>query len=117
VYTKSARLSCRFATQRLTDAILATGRLRDRSVLDMGSGDDVFTIRFWDRAQPKSMVGLDPAGHAIAVANTNKANRRVQFLIGDAHQLPFPDNSFDLALLQGILHHDDNPPNIIREAF
>jgi ubiquinone/menaquinone biosynthesis C-methylase UbiE len=117
VYTKSPRLSCRLATQRLTDAILATGRLRDRSVLDIGCGDGFFTIRFWDKAQPKSMVGLDPAGHAIAIANTNKENRPVQFLVGDAHHLPFPDDSFDLALLQGILHHDNNPQNIIREAF
>ena len=116
-YTKSLRLSCRLATQRLTDAILATGCLPGRSVLDIGCGDGFFTIRFWDLAQPRSMVGLDPAGHAIAVANTNKGNRPVPFLIGDAHQLPFPDDSFDLALLQGILHHDDNPEDVIREAF
>jgi len=93
-YTKSGRLSCRLATQRLTDAILATGRLRDRSVLDIGCGDGFFTIRFWDKAQPKSMVGLDPAGHAIAVANTNKKNRPVQLLVGDAHQLPLSDHWF-----------------------
>ena len=117
LYTKSPRLSCRLATQRLTDAILDTGRLRNRSVLDIGCGDGFFTIRFWDLAQPRSMVGLDPAGHAITVANTNKGNRPVQFLVGDAHQLPFPDDSFDLALLQGVLHHDDNPQNIIRQAF
>ena len=117
LYTKSFRLSCRLATQRHTDAILATGRLHGRSVLDIGCGDGFFTIRFWDLAQPRSMVGLDPASHAIAVANTNKGNRSVPFLIGDAHQLLFPDDSFDLALLQGILHHDDNPQNTIREAF
>jgi len=119
LYTKNLQLSCRLATQRFTDAILATGRLRERSVLDIGCGDGFFTIRFWDLAHPalKSMVGIDPAGHAIAVANANKGNRPVQFLIGDAHQLPFPDDSFDLALLQGILHHDDNPQNIIGEAF
>ena len=117
LYTKNLRLSCRLATQRLTDVILATGRLHRRSVLDIGCGDGFFTIRFWDLAQPRSMVGLDPAVHAIAVANANKGNRPVRFLIGDAHHLPFPDDSFDLALLQGILHHDDNPQNIISEAF
>ncbi len=116
-YTKSGRLSCRLATQRSMDAILATERLRNRSVVDIGCGDGFYTIRFWDKAQPKSMIGLDPAGHAIAVANTNKGNRPVQFLVGDAHQLPFPDNSFDVALVQSILHHDDDPKNVIREAF
>jgi SAM-dependent methyltransferase len=116
-YTTSVRLSCRLATQRSTDAILATASLRNRSVVDVGCGDGFYTIRFWDRAQPKSIVGLDPAGHAIAVANTNKETRPVQFLVGDAHQLPFPNNSFDVALVQSILHHDDNPKDVIREAF
>jgi SAM-dependent methyltransferase len=117
LYTKSPRLSCRLATQRSTDAILATGCLRNQSVVDVGCGDGFYTIRFWDRAQPKSMVGVDPAGHAIAVANSNKGNRPMQFLVANAHQLPFPDNSFDLALVQSILHHDDNPRSVIREAF
>jgi ubiquinone/menaquinone biosynthesis C-methylase UbiE len=116
-YTKSVRLSCRLATQRSMDAILATASLCNRSVVDIGCGDGFYTIRFWDRAQPKSMVGLDPASHAIAVANTNKENRPVQFLVGDAHKLPFPTNSFDVALVQSILHHDDNPKDVIREAF
>jgi SAM-dependent methyltransferase len=117
VYTKSLQLSCRLATQRSTDVILATGCLRNRSIVDIGCGDGFYTTRFWDLAQPKSMVGVDPAAHAIAVANTNKGNRPVKFLIGDAHQLPFPDSSFDLALVQSILHHDDNPQSVIREAF
>src|SRR6476646_4667006 len=76
-YTQSARLSCRLATQRSTDAILATERLCARSVVDVGCGDGFYTIRFWDRAQPKSMVGIDAAGHAIEVANTSKENRPV----------------------------------------
>jgi ubiquinone/menaquinone biosynthesis C-methylase UbiE len=116
-YTNSARLSCRLATQRSLDAILATASLSNRSVVDIGCGDGFYTIRFWDRAQPKSIVGLDPASRAIAVANTSKENRPVQFLVGDAHQLPFPNDSFDVALVQSILHHDDNPKDVIREAF
>jgi ubiquinone/menaquinone biosynthesis C-methylase UbiE len=116
-YTNSVRLSCRLATQRSFDAILATSSLGNRSVVDVGCGDGFYTIRFWDTAQPKSMVGLDPASHAITLANTNKENRPVKFLVGDAHQLPFSDNSFDVALVQSILHHDDNPKDVIREAF
>ena len=106
-YTKSDRLSCRLATQRSVEAILATASLCNRSVVDIGCGDGFYTIRFWDRAQPKSIVGLDPASHAVAVANKNKENRPVQFLVGDAHQLPFPNDSFDVALVQSVLHHDD----------
>src|SRR6266478_1269682 len=90
LYTKSVRLSCRLATQRSTDAILATGCLLGRSIVDLGCGDGFYTIRFCDFGHPKSIVGVDPAGQAIAVANANKENRPLQFLIGDAHHLPFP---------------------------
>ena len=37
--------------------------------------------------------------------------------MGDVHHLPFPDDAFDVALLQSILHHDDDPRDMIREAF
>ncbi len=30
---------------------------------------------------------------------------------------PFADNSLDLAFMQGLLHQDDDPQDIIREAF
>jgi SAM-dependent methyltransferase len=31
--------------------------------------------------------------------------------------LAFPNDSFDIALIQSVLHHDDDPRGIIREAF
>jgi ubiquinone/menaquinone biosynthesis C-methylase UbiE len=117
LYTKNERLSCHLATQRSTDAILATGELAGRSILDMGCGDGFYSIRFWDLAKPKSFTGIDSAESAIAVANVNKGARAIQFAPGDAHRVPFEDDSFDLALIQSILHHDDHPQDIIREAF
>lgn len=34
----------------------------------------------------------------------------------DGKKLPFADNSFDCVLIVDILHHDENPENIIQEA-
>ena len=53
----------------------------------------------------------------IAVANKNKGNREVVFQVEDAHHLPFANDQFEVALVQSILHHDDNPKEVIREAF
>lgn len=116
-YTTNTRLSSRLATQRSTDVILQTSVFAGRSVLDMGCGDGFYTLRFWDRGAPRSMVGVDGAEQAIAIANANKADRPITFEVGDAHHLPYPDNSFDVALVQSILHHDDRPFDMIREAF
>src|SRR6266699_3730052 len=45
LYTKNLRLNCRLATQHSTDAILATERLCNRSVVGVGCGDGFYTIR------------------------------------------------------------------------
>lgn len=117
LYTTNTRLSSQLATHRSMDIILQTGCFAGRSVLDMGCGDAFYTIHFWDRGKPRAMIGIDAAHHAIQVANANKKDRPIRFLVADAHRLPYPDNSFDLVLVQSILHHDDNPLGIIREAF
>ena len=117
LYTATSRLSSRMATQRSTEAILGCNRFAGRSVLDVGCGDGFYSNRFWDVTQAKSWVGIDPAEHAIQVANTNKQERPIRFEVGDAHRLAYPDDSFDLVLVQSILHHDEEPQQTLREAF
>ncbi|MEJ7813116.1 MAG: class I SAM-dependent methyltransferase [Gemmatimonadaceae bacterium] len=117
VYTTSTRISTRLATQRTTDIILETGLLEGSSVLDMGCGDGFYTLRFWDRGRPRAMVGVDGASGAIAVAEANKGTRPITFAVGDAHHLAYEPDSFDVVLVQSILHHDDDPRDMIREAF
>ena len=115
LYTTNASLSSQLATQRTTDIIQL--QLTGRSVLDIGCGDGFYIIRFFDRGSPRKITGIDASQEAIRIASINKQGRPIQFVVGDARRLPFPDNSFDLALIQSILHHSDSPLDIVREAF
>jgi SAM-dependent methyltransferase len=117
VYTSSERLSCRLATQRSFEVILSAGQMAGRSVLDMGCGDGFYTVRFWDHVQMRALTAADAAPAAVQVACERAGNRPIRFQVADAHALPFASNSFDLALVQSILHHDDSPADLIREAF
>jgi SAM-dependent methyltransferase len=117
VYTLAERLSCRLATGRSLEVILETGQLTGRSVLDVGCGDGFYTIGYWDRGRPGALTGVDGAAAAVRVAREKRESRPIRFEVADVHELPFPDNSFDLALIQSTLHHDDDPAGIIREAF
>lgn len=117
LYTSVDRMSARMATQRTTDIILEANRFAGRSVLDLGCGDGYYTLKWWDQGKPRELVGVDAAAKAIELADKKKGDRPIRFQVGDAHHLPFPDNSFDLVLIQSILHHDDDPGDIIREAF
>lgn len=99
------------------DIILETDCFENRAVLDMGCGDGYFTIHFWDTGKPRSLDGVDAAEQAIISANKKKETRPINFRVGNAHHLPYADNSFDLVLIQSILHHDNDPQDMIREAF
>jgi SAM-dependent methyltransferase len=117
LYTATDRLSSTMATERSTRAIVECGQFQGRSVLDVGCGDGFYTIRFWESGKPREMIGLDAAAEAVRVANRNRGDRPITFNVGDSHALPYPDNRFDLVLVQSILHHDDKPTETIREAF
>ena len=116
-YTDNSRLSSRMAAQTTRELVMRAGKLAGQSVLDIGCGDGYYTIGYWDAVGPASMVGIDAAESAVDVANVNRGERPIRFHSGDAHQLPYPDNSFDIALLQSILHHDNDPGRTVREAF
>jgi SAM-dependent methyltransferase len=117
VYALDDSLSKRLVTERWLELMLGLSDLRGRSVTDIGCGDGTFTVRYWDRLEPKMMSALDPALRAL-VAGTGKAEGRpIHFVAGDGHHLPYPDDSFDVAILQAILHHDTDPEATLREAF
>jgi len=117
LYTKDAPLSAQLATQRTTDIILQSTNFAGCSVLDLGCGDGFYTIRFFDHGSPRMITGVDKSRNALEVAKMNVQNRFLQFVVSDATKLPFPDDTFDIALIQSILHHSDNPLEIIREGF
>jgi ubiquinone/menaquinone biosynthesis C-methylase UbiE len=117
LYTHTDRLSCRLATSRSTDIILGTGEFHGRSILDVACGDAFYTIRFFDLGSPARLVAADAAVSGVAVGARHSQKRPIRFLAADAHRLPFADNSFDMVLVQSVLHHDDNPLDMIKEAF
>lgn len=116
-YTTGERLSSRMATQRSMDAVTGTAEFAGHLVLDLGCGDGFYTARIWDIGRPRGMVALDAAEAAVRVAARNLGKRPVRFLAADGHRLPFRDDTFDVVLLQSILHHDDTPEDMVKEAL
>lgn len=117
VYTFGKKLSGCLATQRTAKIILAKNPFLGKSVLDIGCGDGFFSRLFYDRGKPAKWTGIDKLAGPIKLAQKTKKNRVINYIVGDAHKLPWPDNYFNLALIQSTLHHDNNPKGIIKEAF
>lgn len=78
----------------------------ETSVLDVGCGNGVFT--YWLRTLCRA-VGLDLSDAMM------RRGGEGSWVCGDAAQLPFADNSFDVVWCANLLHHADDPGAIIAE--
>jgi SAM-dependent methyltransferase len=117
LYTTNARLSSQLANRRLTDSVLAMAEFRGRRVLDLGCGDGTYTLELAELGEVGSIHGIDPAEQALKVAKAKADGQPVGFATSSAYALPFPDDSFDVAVLRGVLHHMGTPIEALREGL
>ncbi|MBL7545203.1 MAG: methyltransferase domain-containing protein [Bdellovibrionaceae bacterium] len=73
------------------------------SVLEIGAGSGIFTSELTKYF--KNLTAIDLSQELLDLAKVKYLN--VNFRTMDAHQLAFPDNSFDAVLGVSILHHLD----------
>jgi len=83
--------------------------------LDVGCGNGAFTELLIERCAPASAHGVDPAEGQIVYARSRPASRLAKFELGDAMALPFPDNSFDVAVMPLVLFFVPDPPKGVAE--
>ncbi len=81
-------------------------RCRDAVVLDYGCWEGLETRRYLEYGA-RYVYGIDIADKAIECAKASLAHEPAEFLVADAHFLPFDPASFDLVVGRGILHHLD----------
>jgi SAM-dependent methyltransferase len=117
IYTTNAGLSSRLANRRLTEATLAVHDFKAARVVDMGCGDGTYTHELAEVGDVASVQGIDPAVEAVRVATARTARPNVTFAVCSAYELPYADDSFDVALLRGVLHHMGRPVDALREAL
>ena len=67
-------------------------------MVDVGR-NGAFTELVVKRCAPAEVHGIDPSKGQLKYARARPATRMAEFRQGDAMALPFPDNSFDLAVM------------------
>jgi len=104
------------ATRMLVDALSITSESR---VVDIACGKGssaIYLAKNWGCR----VVGIDIATDLIQVARDNArregVSAKVTFQVGNAMELPFPDNSFDVALSQAMLVLVEDKVRTIKEA-
>jgi SAM-dependent methyltransferase len=83
--------------------------------LDVGCGNGAFTEMLVERCAPLSVYGIDPSEGQLAYARTRPAARVAQFRRGDAMALPFPDDTFDAAVMPLVIFFVPDPARGVAE--
>ena len=79
----------------------------DEKVLDICAGTHAVGIALLHREPTLEVYGLDRSAEMLEVGRKNAATNglKIHGLVGDAHQLPFPDKHFDVVTLQFASRH------------
>ena len=83
--------------------------------LDVGCGNGAFTEMLVERCAPASVDGIDPSEKQLAYARIRPAANLAQFRQGDAMALPFPDDTFDVAVMSLVIFFVPDPATGVAE--
>lgn len=83
--------------------------------LDVGCGNGAFTELLVERCAPASVQGIDPSEAQLAYARTRLRSRVAEFRQGDAMAQPFPDDTFDVAVMPLVIFFVPDPAQGVAE--
>lgn len=115
---ESVLRSHRWRTAENSAGYLLPHLRRGQSLLDVGCGPGTVTVDLARRLAPGEVVGLDNAAVVLEDARAAAAGAglvNLRFLEGDAYQLPFEDDSFDVVHAHQVLQHLTDPVAALRE--
>ncbi len=90
-------------------------------VLEVGSGPDYLGLEWLKKTERTRLIGLEISSNMIKIAGKNAGEygleSRVNYIIGDAHKLPFGDNEFDGVFSCESLHEWEEPGLVFNEIY
>lgn len=87
----------------------------DGQILDIGSADGVFTKVILEKSGAKKVIGVDVLKNSVDWANKHWKNKKVEFILADANDLKFKDETFDAVFALEVLEHVETPLEILKD--
>ena len=122
VYThghhESVLRSHRWRTAENSAAYLLPHLKSGLTLLDLGCGPGTITADLATRITPGRVTACEVKDSALDLARQEIARRgltNVDFAVGDAHALDFPDDTFDVVHAHQVLQHLEDPVVALRE--
>ncbi len=107
-----------FWTPRMRDESLELAHIQpDSVVIDVGSGTGFTTQGIVKHVSPDHVTCLDQSPQQMAKAKAKENLKGCTFLLGDAENLPFADDTFDRYVSAGSIEYWPNPLQGIAESY
>ncbi len=88
------------------------------SVLEIGCGTgNILTYVAKEKNAQATGLDIAPEAESVVHAFAKKRGVEVTFTVGDGFDVPFPDNSFDIVLSEGVIEHftDEETKKMVQE--
>ena len=104
-------------SDRIINQIQATGDVSGKWIREIGAGSGRDSFKLVDLGA--RVILLDYAENSLQLINelSEKLNKKVYLVRGDAFPLPFKAESIHIIFHQGLLEHFTNPQDIVKESF
>ena len=86
------------------NTLLEKINFKNKTILEVGCGSGWFSIWVSNNGA-KEIYGIDPLRDQIENAKRNSKNKKMNFKLGFAEDLPFKNNKFDCVFFFNSLHH------------
>ena len=113
----AAPLSSKIANKRQSELIFSCLQNREiKSIIDIGCGDGTYTTELAE-FNDVSVLGIDPSLKAIDFARKNNPKPgKLTFSNMTVDEVVNNKQIYDCAILRGVLHHCENPSEIVQSA-
>lgn len=98
--------------------VASRAEVRGKDVLEIGCGRGGGASYVAGYLGPRRYVGLDINKHAVAFDRAfYERQKNLEFVVGDAHAIPFDDGTFDVVLNVESSHHYRDLGRFLREVY
>ncbi|MED1412070.1 MULTISPECIES: class I SAM-dependent methyltransferase [Bacillus] len=106
---RNAHISWREAINNIVD-------VQDKRIIDIGCGGGIYTKEL-ALMGASNVIGLDFSKEILQAAKENCSSfPNISFIHGDAHNIPFPDETFDIVISRAVIHHLQDIPTFLSEV-
>src|SRR3984893_6414627 len=104
------------AIDKVSNIRLLCASINPSTVLDIGAGEGAVSQGLADRGFGQSHFAIDISASGVERVRNRKIPTMVECRQFDGYTIPYPDATFDLAILSHVVEHVEHPRLLLNEA-